>query len=374
MGERKRTLEDLERLRMSEMIQITNDMSDFYRGKRVLVTGHTGFKGSWLTRILLMCGANVTGYSLNPPTEPSLFEISGIENKITNVFDDVRNRGQLKKAFDLSHPEIVFHLAAQPIVRTSYERPVETFETNVLGTVNLLECIRTGNSVKSAVNITTDKVYRNEDGRDSAFTEDEFLMGWDPYSNSKSCSELVTYSYVHSFDMKGISTVRAGNVIGGGDFAKDRLVPDCYRALAQNEPIVIRNPKAIRPFQHVLEPVCAYLKIAMMQYENPELAGNYNIGPAEEDCLNAEKLAGLFCREWGSEASYVIRGDGGPHEAAFLKLNCEKIRNTFGIEPKLTISDAVAMTAQWYKEYTKEGPEAANSLMDRQIKEYLTNV
>ena len=235
-----------------------------YKGKSVFVTGHTGFKGSWLCKILSGAGAVVTGYSLNPPTEPSLFEIAGIASDITSVIGDIRDYKSLKAAFDKAQPEIVLHLAAQPIVRDSYKEPAYTYETNVMGTVNILECVRNSDCVKSFLNVTTDKVYLNKEWA-WGYRENEELDGFDPYSNSKSCSELVTHSYKNSFFSDGkvaVSTARAGNVIGGGDFANDRIIPDCIRAAQKHEDIIVRNPFSTRPYQHVLEPLFAYLMIA----------------------------------------------------------------------------------------------------------------
>ena len=243
-------------------------MLNFYKGKRVFVTGHTGFKGSWLCKILANAGAQVTGYSLNPPTNPNLFEIANIEGDIKSVIGDIRDFDLLKKAFDEAQPEIVLHLAAQPIVRDSYKMPAYTYETNVMGTVNILECVRQSDCVKSFLNVTTDKVYENKEWQ-WGYRENEPLDGFDPYSNSKSCSELVTHSYKNSFFADGrvaISTARAGNVIGGGDFANDRIIPDCVRALEKGEDIIVRNPHSTRPYQHVLEPLFAYLMIAKAQY------------------------------------------------------------------------------------------------------------
>lgn len=247
----------------------TFDLS-FYKGKKVFVTGHTGFKGSWLCKILANAGAVVTGYSLTPPTSPSLFEIAGIEQDVHSVIGDIRDYKALKTAFDEAQPEIVLHLAAQPIVRDSYKDPAYTYETNVMGTVNILECVRNNSCVKSFLNVTTDKVYLNKEWA-WGYRENEELDGYDPYSNSKSCSELVTHSYKNSFfndNHVAISTARAGNVIGGGDFANDRIIPDCIRAAIKQEDIVVRNPFSTRPYQHVLEPLYAYLMIAAMQYQD----------------------------------------------------------------------------------------------------------
>ncbi len=250
-------------------------------------------------------------------------------------------------------PEIVFHLAAQPIVRTSYEDPVYTYETNVMGTVNILECVRKSNTVKSFLNVTTDKVYKNNEW-EWGYREDEYLDGYDPYSNSKSCSELVTHSYKNSFfsskDSKvRISTARAGNVIGGGDFAKDRIVPDCIRAVQNSQKIGVRNPYSIRPFQHVLEPLFAYLMIAKCQYEDENYAGYYNVGPNEEDCITTGELVTLFCKHWGEDANWENQFVGGPHEANFLKLDCSKIKRTFGWRPTWNVEKAIEKTVEFEK-------------------------
>ena len=273
----------------------------FYKGKKVFITGHTGFKGSWLSKILVMAGAEVTGYALNPPTNPNLFDIAGLEGKMTSVIGDIRDFDKLSEAFAKAEPEIVFHLAAQPIVLTSYEQPRYTYETNVMGTVNILECARQSKTVKSVLNVTTDKVYKNNEWC-WGYRENEPLDGYDPYSNSKSCSELVTHSYKASFFDNSdiaVSTARAGNVIGGGDFADNRIIPDCVRASMKKEPIVVRNPNSTRPYQHVLEPLNAYLMIAEMQYNDKKYQGYYNVGPDDRDCLTTGQLATIFCDAWG---------------------------------------------------------------------------
>lgn len=269
----------------------------FYKNKHVFITGHTGFKGTWLCKILVQAGAIVTGYSLEAPTQPNLFEVSGVEKQITSIIGDIRDFNHLKKAFDQAKPEIVLHLAAQPLVRDSYEKPAYTYETNVMGTVNILECIRQSNCVKSFLNVTTDKVYHNNEWV-WGYRENEPLDGFDPYSNSKSCSELVTHSYKNSFFADGkvaISTARAGNVIGGGDFSANRIIPDCVRAAEQKKVMIVRNPHSTRPYQHVLEPLFAYLMIAQKQYEDGHFAGWYNVGPDDCDCLTTGELVTLFC-------------------------------------------------------------------------------
>ena len=347
-------------------------MLDFYKGKKVFITGHTGFKGSWLCKLLANAGADVTGYSLNPPTSPSLFEIANIESDVKSVIGDIRDFDSLKKAFDEVQPEIVLHLAAQPIVRDSYKMPAYTYETNVMGTVNILECVRQSSCVKSFLNVTTDKVYENREWQ-WGYRENEPLDGFDPYSNSKSCSELVTHSYKNSFFADGrtaISTARAGNVIGGGDFANDRIIPDCVRALEKGEDIIVRNPHSTRPYQHVLEPLGAYLMIAQAQYENPACAGSYNVGPKDEDCITTGQLADLFCNSWGGEAAWENLYQGGPHEANFLKLDCSKIRTAFGWKPHWQVAQAVKETAVWYQAWL-EGKDM-EAFTDEQIRKYFT--
>ncbi len=343
---------------------------NFYKGKRVFVTGHTGFKGSWLTAILVKAGALVTGYSLTPPTNPNLFSISGVENKINSVTGDVRDFDAMKKAFDDCDPEIVFHLAAQPIVITSYEQPKYTYETNVMGTVNILECVRLSKNVKSVLNVTTDKVYKNNEWC-WGYRENEPLDGYDPYSNSKSCSELVTHSYKSSFfDSMGVavSTARAGNVIGGGDFADNRIIPDCVRAAVKGEDIIVRNPNSTRPYQHVLEPLNAYLTIAEKQYEDKSLQGYYNVGPNDSDCLTTGELAEIFCESWGNGQQFKCLKKDGPHEANFLKLDCSLLKTTFGWAPVWSAKQAVEKTVEWTKVWAAGSDVPA--ILDRQISEF----
>lgn len=346
----------------------------FYQGKKILITGHTGFKGTWLCKILLMAGADVTGYALEAPTNPSLFAISGIENQMNSVIGDVRDLKSLQQVFTEVQPEIVFHLAAQPIVRESYKNPVYTYETNVMGTVHVLECVRSTPSVKSFLNVTTDKVYQNKEWN-RGYKEDDVLNGQDPYSNSKSCSELVTDCYRNSFfadHAVAISTVRAGNVIGGGDFALDRVIPDCIRAVEQDKNIIIRNPYSIRPYQHVLEALFAYLMIAKKQMEDNTYCGNYNVGPENVDCLTTGELVSLFCREWeeqtGQKKSWINQSDGGPHEANFLKLDCAKLKKTFGWSPRWSAEMAVEKIVEWTKVYFEHGN--VEKSMEKQIEEY----
>ena len=297
------------------------EVFNFYKGKKILVTGHTGFKGTWLSRILVNAGAEVTGYSLNPPTDPALFNMAGLEGKMNSVIGDIRDLAHLKQVFEDTKPEIVLHLAAQPIVRDSYKDPVYTYETNVIGTVNILECVRLNPCVKSFF----------ADGH---------------------CA---------------ISTCRAGNVIGGGDFANDRIVPDCVRAAMAKKPIVVRNPHSTRPYQHVLEPLAAYLMVAKAQYEDGKYSGYYNVGPDDKDCVTTGELVDMFCSAWGNGLSWENKSDGGPHEANFLKLDCSKLKTTFGWHPRYGVKEAIGLTVEWCQEYEKNGDVVA--VMDRQIKE-----
>ncbi len=343
----------------------------FYKGKRVLVTGHTGFKGAWMCRVLVDAGAILTGYSLEAPTQPNLFALAGVENNMTSIIGDVRDLAHLMEVFDQAQPELVLHLAAQPIVRTSYEQPVYTYETNVMGTVNILECVRTHPCVKSFLNVTTDKVYENKEWA-WGYRENEPLDGYDPYSNSKSCSELVTHSYKSSFFQDGrtaISTARAGNVIGGGDFARDRIIPDCVRAAADKQPIIVRNPYSTRPYQHVLEPVMAYLMIAQKQFEDPSFAGWYNVGPDDCDCVTTGELTTLFCQAWGDGMTWENRSEANaPHEANFLKLDCSKIKTTFGWKPRWHMQEAIQKTVEWSKVWMDGGD--VPTVMRKQIREF----
>ncbi|MGI6107350.1 MAG: CDP-glucose 4,6-dehydratase [Lachnospiraceae bacterium] len=352
---------------------------DFYRGRRVFVTGHTGFKGSWMCRMLAMLGAEVTGYALEPPTDPSLFEAAGIARDVHSVTGDIRDFGRLKEAFDAADPEVVIHLAAQPIVRESYRFPRETYETNVMGTVNLMECVRlavkSGGAVRSVLNVTTDKVYQNREWV-WGYRESEPLDGFDPYSNSKSCSELVTHSYRDSFFRKedgsyfpAVSTARAGNVIGGGDFAKDRIIPDCVRAAMAGKPVGIRNPNSTRPYQHVLEPVAAYLMIAAAQAEDPAKCGFYNVGPDECDCATTGELADLFTRCWGDGLTWEAADPNGPHEANFLKLDCSLLKSVFGWSPRWHLAEAVEKTVEWSRVFASGGD--VRECCSRQIREFM---
>lgn len=357
---------------------------NFYKGKKVLVTGHTGFKGTWMCMLLVQAGAQVTGYALEPPTNPSVFELSGIGKRLYSVIGDVRDLTHLQRVFDEVQPEVVIHMAAQPIVRESYRNPVYTYEVNVMGTVNVLECVRMHSSVRSFVNVTTDKVYLNREW-EWGYRENEELNGFDPYSNSKSCSELVTDSYRNSFFQSekhggdavnrpvAISTARAGNVIGGGDFAVDRIIPDCIRAVLADKQIIVRNPYSTRPYQHVLEPVAVYLMLAAKQYENSDYAGCYNVGPDETDCYATGELVTLFCEKWNhmaeGRATWKNEYDGGPHEANFLKLDCSKLKGTFGWKPVWNVEQAIEKIVEWTVAYNTG--KDVGMVMERQIQQFI---
>lgn len=344
---------------------------NFYKDKTVFLTGHTGFKGSWMTAMLVNAGARVVGYSRCSKTETRLFDLCGVRDQIVHIKGDVRDLDALLAAFEAYRPEIVIHMAAQPIVRDSYKDPVYTYETNVMGTVNILEAVRHTQSVRSFLNVTTDKVYENREW-EWGYREIDPLDGFDPYSNSKSCSELVTHSYKKSFFSDGgvsISTARAGNVIGGGDFAHDRVIPDCVRAAINGEEIIVRNPNSTRPYQHVLEPVYAYLMIAARQYRDGGLAGYYNVGPDEQDCFQTGALVDLFVNAWGNGLHWINRSDGGPHEAGFLKLDCSKLKTVFGWRPRWDLRTAVDMVVEWSKVWARG--EDVRPIMDRQIERFL---
>lgn len=349
------------------------DMKKYYAGKKVFVTGHTGFKGSWLCLLLNILGAEVVGYSLEPNTTPSLYELIGFkEEEVHSYIGDVRDFYHLHKVMQDEKPEYVIHLAAQPIVRESYKLPRETFETNVMGTVNLLESIRRCDSVKSVLNVTTDKVYMNVE-KDDGYAEEDVLDGYDPYSNSKSCSELVTHSYVRSFfDEKRVpvSTARAGNVIGGGDFEKDRIIPDCVRATLGNKKIMLRNPNSVRPYQHVLEALYVYLMILAKQTDDYSYQGAYNVGPEEKNIVMTRDLVRLFCEKWNDPELEILYSDeNGPHEAGKLYLNCDKVKKVLGWKQKWNIEKTIESIVEWSKCYVS-GSEI-RQCMERQIGEYM---
>lgn len=343
-------------------------MKNFYNGKKVFITGHTGFKGSWLCKILSMMGAEVKGYSLLPEASNALFNITDIGNQVESTFNDIRVLEALQSSMYEFSPDIVFHMAAQPLVRESYEKPVYTYDVNVMGTVNVLEATRHCESVKSVVNITTDKVYENKEWY-WGYRETERLNGYDVYSNSKSCSELVTETYKRCFLNIPVSTVRAGNVIGGGDFAKDRIIPDCIRTamgMTKENAIIVRNPQAVRPYQHVLEPLFAYLLVAMKQYKQPKFADAYNVGPNRDDCITTGELTDLFCKCWGEGLTWIDKSEKNTvHEAKFLALDSTKIKMNLNYEPKWNIQKAVEKTVDWSRVY-KEGGDISKC-MEEQI-------
>lgn len=343
---------------------------NFWHDKKVFVTGHTGFKGAWLAFILNHFGAQVTGYALEPPTNPNLFELIELDKKINSVIGDVRDFDKLKKNFDAARPEIVFHMAAQPLVLEGYKNPAATYSTNVMGTTNILECVRLNSTVKSFLNVTTDKVYRNNEWA-WGYRENDTLDGIDPYSNSKSCSELVTACYRRSFDkiQAAISTARAGNVIGGGDFAAFRIVPNCVRAALARETIKVRNPNSIRPYQHVLEPLLAYMMIAEAQYADKKFADCYNVEPDESDCVTTGELVKIFCDCWGEGLTWESLTTDLPREANFLKLDCSKIKAVFDWSPRWNVATALEMVADWTKTYRAGGDLSA--CMERQLETFL---
>lgn len=345
------------------------NLSGFFRGKKILVTGHTGFKGSWLTQVLLRMGANVSGYSLAPSTKPNAYAAIGLDKAVAGHIADIRDYKKLAEAFATERPEIVFHLAAQPLVRDSYDDPLYTFSTNVMGTANVLECVRRLSGVKAAVIITTDKVYENKGVR--PHKEDDELGGYDPYSSSKVCAEYVTRCYIRSYfnpDSKTgntkpetlIASARAGNVIGGGDWSKDRLVPDIVRSIIEkNEPVMLRNPDAIRPWQHVLDPLFGYLMLARRLYEADRKAvGAWNFAPEKESFITTEKLVERSIKAIG-KGSYEVKAAGGKHETGILKLDASKAKKELGWKPCLGIDESLEWTFEWYKSFYK-GDDVAN--------------
>ena len=334
--------------------------AEFWCGKRVLLTGHTGFKGSWLSLWLQSMDAQVVGYALAPPTEPSLFEVAGVGAGMTSVIGDIRDLEHLRAVFAEHKPEIVIHMAAQPLVRYSYAEPVETYSTNVMGTVNLLEAVRGTPGVKAVVNVTTDKCYENREWA-WGYRENEAMGGYDPYSSSKGCAELVTAAYRNSFfnsatfNVKhsiAIASARAGNVIGGGDWAEDRLIPDIMRAITQGRSVTIRNPHAIRPWQHVLEPLSGYLKLAQKLYEEgAAYAEGWNFGPNDEDAKPVQWIVEQLTQSWGEGASWLLDGGEHPHEAHYLKLDCSKAKGRLDWHPRWHLDEALKRIVDWQKQY-----------------------
>jgi len=340
---------------------------EFYKNKKILMTGHTGFKGAWLCQILKYFGAKVYGYALEP-LSGGIFDTISVSSDMYSRIGDIRDINKLSTLLSEVNPEIVFHLAAQPLVLDSYERPVYTFDTNIMGTANILECIRHSKSVRSVVIITTDKVYKNNEWV-YGYRETDTLGGHDPYAASKACAEIVAESYRQSFlrDIP-LSSVRAGNVIGGGDVSVNRIIPDCVRAAMKNEDIIIRNPHSIRPYQHVLEPLFTYLMIAEKQFNNPDMAGSYNVGPDESDCMATGKLADIFCAAWGEGLKWNnVSGENAAHEATFLRLDCSKMRSSFDWKPVWNVHKAIEKTVEWEKsKLNKNALETTN----KQIEEY----
>lgn len=352
---------------------------EFWKGKRVLLTGHTGFKGSWMSLWLKEMGAELTGLALNPPTSPSLFEDARVADNMNSVIGDIRDLDTVKKLFHDVQPEIVIHMAAQPLVRESYQFPVETYAINVMGTVHVLEAVRQTPSVRSVVVVTTDKCYENKEWL-WGYRENEPMGGYDPYSNSKGCAELVTSSYRNSyFNPKNydahkvaVASVRAGNVIGGGDWAMDRLIPDIMRAVMDKKAVNIRSPYATRPWQHVLEPVGAYLLLAERLYTNgAEYAEGWNVGPRSDDARNVQHIVESICKVWGDEATYQIDSNPQPHEAGYLKLDISKIENRLGWHPAWPLPVTIEKTTTWYKEYS-QGSDALDICL-RQLRQYIND-
>jgi CDP-glucose 4,6-dehydratase len=336
---------------------------EFWKGKKVFLTGHTGFKGSWLVIWLIEMGAEVTGYSIDIPTNPSLFKEAGLENKVNHILGDVRNYDFLQNSINETKPDVLIHMAAQPLVRHSYEMPRETYETNVMGTVNVLEAVRRLPTIKSIVIITTDKCYENSEWV-YGYREIDPIGGYDPYSNSKSAAELVVSAYNSSF-FRGthqvVCSARAGNVIGGGDWAKDRLVPDVIQSIISGEKVKIRNPKAIRPWQHVLEPLSGYLLLAEKAYKSEDVRGSWNFGPTDEDSQYVQWVTEKIGEVWGKKDVWVKDGDEHPHEANYLKLDISKARMNLNWTPKWSAGKSVEITTKWYQEFyslterTKQG-------------------
>ena len=348
----------------------------FWKGKKVFLTGHTGFKGSWLCLLLHTLGARVYGYALKPPTDPSLYELCGLNKLVDSTIADVRDGDSLTRSMAAARPDIVIHMAAQPLVRDSYKIPVDTYSINVMGTVNLFEAIRKCTSVKAAINITTDKCYENKEWL-WGYRENEPLGGYDPYSSSKACSELVTSAYRSSYfnplqyatHGTAIASARAGNVIGGGDWATDRLIPDCVRSILKGEPVVIRNPGAIRPWQHVLEPLSGYLLLAQrLVTDGPLFAEAWNFGPDDNDAQPVEWLVRRLCEKWGQGASFIADQGKHPHEANFLKLDCSKARTRLGWHPRWALGKALDSIVDWTRAY-QQGT-GVNNVCLAQITEY----
>lgn len=326
----------------------------FWKNKKVFITGHTGFKGSWLSLWLKDMGAQVKGYSLQPQTEPNLFEVANVSSGIISEIGDIRNYARLKSSIDSFSPEIIFHLAAQPLVRDSYENPLETYETNVIGTANLLQASRELPDLKSVVVVTTDKCYENKEW-EWGYRENEAMGGHDPYSSSKGCAELVTAAFRRSFFQYtniGVSTARAGNVIGGGDWSKDRLIPDILKSYNEGKKVIIRNPKATRPWQHVIEPLSGYLVLAEKLYLNSnKYAEPFNFGPRDEDCQSVESILNTINNYWSDCPGWELDDNANPHEARFLKLDISKAKDRLDWSPKWTLESTIKRIVDWNKAF-----------------------
>lgn len=357
------------------------NIQKFFRNKKVLITGHTGFKGSWLTKILLNWGADIAGISLKPATNPNLFAVLNIEDKIENYFYDIRNFGNIKKIIKKEKPEIIFHLAAQPLVRDSYDNPLYTFETNIIGTANILQAVKETNSVKSAVLITTDKVYKEKE-KIHPYKEDDRLGGYDPYSSSKAGAEIVINSYIKSFfnpkdynkkHKTLVASARSGNVIGGGDWLKDRIMPDIVRSIFEKkEKLILRSPNSTRPWQYVLEPLCGYMLLAKKLYKGKkELSGAWNFGPNNKNYLTVRELAEKTIRTL-KQGYYIVKRDFTKHEAEWLKLNINKAKNILGWWPILNLSETLELTLGWYKSFYNK--ENIISLTDKQIEFFFNKI
>lgn len=346
---------------------------DFWKDRQVLVTGHTGFKGSWLSQSLVFLGSEVTGVSLNPPTNPNLYSLLDFKD-LRDIRLDIRDRSKLIEVFNEVKPEVIFHLAAQPIVRYSYLNPIETYEVNFMGTLNVLEAIKQQEKIKAAVIVTTDKCYENVEKKEG-YIESDPMGGYDPYSSSKGAAELLVSSYRNSFFsgdslLANVATARAGNVIGGGDWAQDRLMPDIINFLLKNKDIVIRNPKHVRPWQHVLEPTFGYLKLAKALFEKGEdFASGWNFGPDEEDAKSVEWISKTMINKWGSSVGVKFANEHDLHEANYLKLNCSKARENLKWYPKLNVSEALDYIVDWYRLY--ESKINPRDILSNQISDYI---
>lgn len=355
-----------------EDLELLMDCLHSFKGKRVFITGCTGFKGAWISYILSRAGADVSGFSLRPPTHPNLYDIANIEDLIRYTEGDIRDYPHLLAAIQHERPEFLIHLAAQPIVLDGYKDPRYTYETNLMGTINVLEAVRHTESVRSAIVITTDKVYRNDERPGYGYQENDVLNGKDPYSNSKSCADIATQTYRRCFLAENncaLSILRAGNVIGGGDFAPHRIIPDCVRALEENRPVFLRNPDSVRPYQHVLEPAMAYLMVMAAQYHDQTLADDYNVGPKVDDCLSTYEVATLFMDAVGGHVELLDQNQTNLLESGFLALNSEKIQRILGWQPTWSAAQAIEATAEWTNTW-RRGDDIRKT-MDHQIHAYI---